>query len=43
MNKEYVAQKAILADVDAGTIPKDQFLTDARNPQERLAGRARQS
>jgi pyruvate-ferredoxin/flavodoxin oxidoreductase len=29
VNKEYAAQKAILADVDAGKIPLDEFLTHA--------------
>jgi len=30
VNKEYAAQKAILADVDAGKIPMDEFLKNAR-------------
>ena len=30
VNKEYAAQKAILADVDAGKIPMDEFLRHAR-------------
>jgi pyruvate-ferredoxin/flavodoxin oxidoreductase len=30
VNKEYAAQRAILADVDAGKLPMDEFLTHAR-------------
>jgi hypothetical protein len=30
VNKEYAAQKAILADVDAGKISMDEFLKNAR-------------
>jgi pyruvate-ferredoxin/flavodoxin oxidoreductase len=30
VNKEYAAQKAILADVEAGKIPMDEFLANAR-------------
>jgi len=30
VNKEYAAQKAILADVDSGKIPMDEFLKNAR-------------
>ncbi|MGA2559268.1 MAG: hypothetical protein ABSF17_06285 [Terracidiphilus sp.] len=39
MNKEYAAQKAVLADVDAGKIPLDEFLTHAHEIlRERLTG-----
>jgi pyruvate-ferredoxin/flavodoxin oxidoreductase len=39
VNKEYAAQRAILADVDAGKIPIDEFLTHAHELlKERLAG-----
>jgi pyruvate-ferredoxin/flavodoxin oxidoreductase len=38
-NKEYAAQKAVLADVDAGKIPLDEFLTHADELlAERLGG-----
>jgi pyruvate-ferredoxin/flavodoxin oxidoreductase len=39
VNKEYAAQKAILADVDAGKIPLGEFLTNAHELlKERLSG-----
>ena len=39
VNKEYAAQKAVLADVDAGKIPLDEFLTHAHEIlRERLTG-----
>jgi len=39
VNKEYQAQKAILAEVDAGKIPLDEFLAHAHEIlKERLAG-----
>jgi pyruvate-ferredoxin/flavodoxin oxidoreductase len=39
VNKEYIAQKAILADVDSGKIPLDEFLTHAHELlKERLTG-----
>jgi pyruvate-ferredoxin/flavodoxin oxidoreductase len=39
VNKEYAAQKAILADVDAGKIPLAEFLTNAHELlKERLTG-----
>jgi len=39
VNKEYAAQKAILADVDAGKIPLDDFLANAHEMlKERLSG-----
>ena len=39
VNKEYAAQKAILADVDAGKLPLDEFLAHAHEIlQERLTG-----
>jgi pyruvate-ferredoxin/flavodoxin oxidoreductase len=39
VNKEYAAQKAILADVDAGKIPLADFLSNAHDLlKERLAG-----
>jgi pyruvate-ferredoxin/flavodoxin oxidoreductase len=39
VNKEYVAQRAILADVDAGKLPVDEFLAHAHELlKERLAG-----
>jgi len=39
VNKEYAAQKAILADVDAGKIPLADFLTNAHELlKERLTG-----
>jgi len=39
VNKEYAAQRALLADVDAGKIPMDDFLTNAHDlVKERLTG-----
>jgi pyruvate-ferredoxin/flavodoxin oxidoreductase len=39
VNKEYAAQKAVLADVDAGKIPLADFLSNAHDLlKERLAG-----
>jgi pyruvate-ferredoxin/flavodoxin oxidoreductase len=39
VNKEYAAQKAILADVDAGKIPMEEFLANAREIlNERVGG-----
>src|SRR5579863_4843449 len=39
VNKEYAAQRAILADVDAGKIPMDEFLKNAREIlNERVTG-----
>ncbi len=39
VNKEYAAQKAILAEVDAGKIPMDEFLSNAREMlNERVSG-----
>jgi len=39
VNKEYAAQKAILAEVDAGKIPLDEFLSHAQEIlAERLTG-----
>jgi pyruvate-ferredoxin/flavodoxin oxidoreductase len=39
VNKQYAAQKAILADVDAGKIPLADFLTNAHELlKERLTG-----
>jgi len=39
VNKEYAAQRAILADVDAGKIALDEFLTNAHELlKERLTG-----
>jgi len=39
VNKEYAAQKAILADVEAGKLPLDEFLAHAHEIlQERLTG-----
>jgi pyruvate-ferredoxin/flavodoxin oxidoreductase len=39
VNKEYQAQKAILADVDSGKLPLDEFLTHAREIlNERVGG-----
>lgn len=39
VNKEYAAQRAILADVDAGKIPMDEFLAHAREIlNERVSG-----
>jgi len=39
VNKEYAAQKAILADVEAGKIPMEEFLTHAREIlNERVSG-----
>jgi pyruvate-ferredoxin/flavodoxin oxidoreductase len=39
VNKEYAAQRAVLADVDAGKIPMDEFLTHAHEIlKERLTG-----
>ena len=39
VNKEYAAQKAILADVDAGKIPMAEFLANAQELlKERLSG-----
>ncbi|MGA2218597.1 MAG: 2-oxoacid:acceptor oxidoreductase family protein [Terracidiphilus sp.] len=39
VNKEYAAQKAILADVEAGKIPMDEFLKNAREIlHERVSG-----
>jgi pyruvate-ferredoxin/flavodoxin oxidoreductase len=39
VNKEYAAQKAILADVDSGKIPLDEFLLHAHEIlKERLTG-----
>jgi pyruvate-ferredoxin/flavodoxin oxidoreductase len=39
VNKEYAAQKAILADVDAGKIPMEEFLAHAREIlNERVGG-----
>ena len=39
VNKEYAAQKAILADVDAGKIPLEEFLKNANEIlKERLSG-----
>ena len=39
VNKEYAAQKAILADVEAGKIPMEEFLTNAREIlNERVTG-----
>ncbi|MGA2651153.1 MAG: hypothetical protein ABSF28_11550 [Terracidiphilus sp.] len=36
---EYAAQKVILADLDAGKIQTDEFLTSAREiPNERVGG-----
>jgi len=38
-NKEYAAQRTILADVDAGKIPMEEFLTNAREMlNERVSG-----
>ena len=38
VNKEYAAQRTLLADVDSGKIPVDQFLTSAREMlNEKLA------
>jgi pyruvate-ferredoxin/flavodoxin oxidoreductase len=39
VNKEYAAQKAILADVEAGKLPMDEFLANAREIlNERVSG-----
>jgi pyruvate-ferredoxin/flavodoxin oxidoreductase len=39
VNKEYAAQKAILAEVDSGKLPLDEFLTNAHELlRERLTG-----
>jgi pyruvate-ferredoxin/flavodoxin oxidoreductase len=39
VNKEYAAQRAILADVDAGKIPMEEFLSHAREMlNERVSG-----
>jgi pyruvate-ferredoxin/flavodoxin oxidoreductase len=39
INKEYAAQRAILADVDAGKLPMDEFLSNAREIlNERVGG-----
>jgi len=39
VNKEYAAQRAILADVDSGKLPLDEFLTHAHEIlTERLGG-----
>jgi pyruvate-ferredoxin/flavodoxin oxidoreductase len=39
VNKEYAAQRAILADVDAGKIPMDEFLPHAHEIlNERVSG-----
>jgi pyruvate-ferredoxin/flavodoxin oxidoreductase len=39
VNKEYAAQRAILADVDAGKIPMADFLANAREIlNERVSG-----
>jgi pyruvate-ferredoxin/flavodoxin oxidoreductase len=39
VNKEYAAQKAILADVDSGKIPMDEFLKNANEIlKDRLTG-----
>jgi len=39
VNKEYAAQRAILADVDAGKIPLEEFLKNANEIlKERLSG-----
>jgi len=39
VNKEYAAQKAILAEVDAGKIPLAEFLANANEIlKERLTG-----
>jgi pyruvate-ferredoxin/flavodoxin oxidoreductase len=39
VNKEYAAQRAILAEVDAGKLPLDEFLAHAHELlKERLAG-----
>ena len=39
VNKEYAAQKALLADVDAGKISKEEFFANAPEPDGREAGR----
>jgi pyruvate-ferredoxin/flavodoxin oxidoreductase len=39
VNKEYAAQKAILADVEAGKLPMEEFLSHAREIlNERVSG-----
>ena len=39
VNKEYAAQRAILADVDAGKIPVEEFLSHAREMlNEKVSG-----
>jgi pyruvate-ferredoxin/flavodoxin oxidoreductase len=39
INKEYAAQRAILADVDSGKLPMDEFLSNAREIlNERVGG-----
>jgi pyruvate-ferredoxin/flavodoxin oxidoreductase len=39
VNKEYAAQRAILAEVDAGKLPLDEFFTHAHDMlAERLTG-----
>jgi pyruvate-ferredoxin/flavodoxin oxidoreductase len=39
VNKEYAAQRAILAEVDAGKLPLEEFLAHAHEIlKERLAG-----
>jgi pyruvate-ferredoxin/flavodoxin oxidoreductase len=41
VNKEYAAQRAILADVDSGKLPMDEFLSNAREIlNERVSGGA---
>jgi pyruvate-ferredoxin/flavodoxin oxidoreductase len=39
VNKEYAAQKAILADVDSGKLPMDEFLANAREILNDRVGR----
>ncbi len=37
VNREYIAQKAVLADVDAGKIPQDEFFAHGQEMvQEKL-------
>jgi pyruvate-ferredoxin/flavodoxin oxidoreductase len=39
VNKEYAAQRAILADVDSGKLQMDEFLSNAREIlNERVSG-----